>query len=190
MVVVQERSTWSVFGIENEILQGCDLEQAFTDIFSQSPVDIPRSKSFILFLGNDGAIPLYICEDDNWIGFKAGCVVVNNSSGDIEEIHEVEVKVPTKLLPRITKITMHLGLQVTQLARESESFGMRHQPVEHGGFFDGDPTRPFFSQGWLVHAQEGFATPLALTITKGFSGTISDSNYFSIDLYYLGDYSE
>jgi len=194
MVVVQERSGWSVFGIEKEILQGCYLKAAFSDRFSNDgypkPVDIRGSKSFILFYGSDGAMPLHISEDDNWIGFKDGSVVVSTRSGDNEEAHEVEVKLPTKLLPRITKVTVRLGLKVTLLAMESESSGMRHQPLEYSGLFDGDSTKPFFSQGRLVHAQGGFTMPLTLTMTKGFSGTIGDSKYFSADLYYLGDYSE
>jgi len=170
-VIVQERSGWSVYLIENEILKGCDPR----DIFSRQTGFGNTSAALLLFQSSDNSTTHYIAETRSNIDYLGDCVLAKLSKSS----DTIEAELPTRLLPSIAKISMRLGLDVRDFIRPVNSV---KQP--YSGFFDDYPNEPFCSKGWLVYGVYGGS----LALTRGLSDKIEYGSVLSSSglLYYLG----
>ena len=208
-IIVQERSSWSVYAIESEILRGCDLRSAFRRHPSSSPFEpqglVRDATTFILFQRNDSAIPQYIYRivssrgngyggrEVNDIAFNGDCVVAawaspqrawaNPQRDEDGGMSAITLELPTELLPSIAKITMRLGLNVNDV-------DPHHSKIDYSGLFDEYPKQLFSSEDWFVDedSQKRSRYPIRwLKLGRWVSGKINSASSDGPFIYYLGD---
>jgi len=185
MVALEEPSTWSVYGIEKEILQGCDLREAF-----RGPI-VGGSASFIVFEGSEADNPLFIYRVESCLERGRPWVAAHIEKG--EENTDVEFEIPTSLLQNISKATMRMGLNVSGvLASQPQGSGaVAPRKDDFAGYFDEEGRTPFCSEGWLVYpegnelaAQKGIPDAAA---TVAQARKKRRNNRFGGNVYYLGE---
>ncbi len=185
MVALEEPGSWSIYGIEKEILQGCNLREAF-----QGPL-VGNSASFIIFEGSEADNPLFIYKVDTCLERGRHWIAGHVEKGDENTV--VEFEIPTKLLPDLTKATMRVGLDINAvLASQPQGPGAGvARKDDFAGYFDEDGRTPFCSEGWLVYfennewmAQKGISDEAAAFAKKQKRPR---NSRFGGDVYYLGE---
>ncbi len=152
VITVKDCSGWSLFGIESEILKGLDLRLAFA-LSDRTIYPRPRfvhsdyGSTFLIFYNSKTAAPVFVSAIRRQLNIPDIENMYNEVvAAEIEKKMKngtVEIKIPTDLLPSITKMTMHRGLNVT-------SFLKMDNDGSYSGFFD-DAGKPFCVDGWFVH---------------------------------------
>lgn len=152
VITVKDCFGWSLFGIESEILKGLDLKLAFA-LSDRGYRPRPRfvhsdyGSTFLIFYNSKTAAPVFVSAIKRQINLPDIENVYNEVvAAEIEKGMKdgtVEIKIPTDLLPSITKMTMHRGLNIT-------SFFKKDRDGSWSEFFD-DAGKPFYFDGWFVH---------------------------------------